>query len=146
MNKKIIIGRKDIVDFPKLELENIPVKIDTGAYTSSIHCHHIEEIIHDGEKVIHFQLLDPEHAGYNNQTFLVTNYSRKKIKSSNGIMEERFIIFSEIKIFEKLYPIELSLNERGSMRYPVLLGRKLLNKRFIVDTTKANLSYKQKNK
>ncbi|PJA06992.1 MAG: peptidase, partial [Flavobacteriales bacterium CG_4_10_14_0_2_um_filter_35_18] len=54
--QKTLLGRTDIVDFPKLNLFNIDVKIDTGAYTSSFHCHHIE--LSNG--VLKFQLLDPE--------------------------------------------------------------------------------------
>lgn len=146
MIEKKIIGRKDIADFPKLELKNISVKIDTGAYTSSIHCNQIEEILSNGKKAIRFGLLDPDHNKYNKKTFVIEKYTKKRIRSSNGFIEERFIIFSEIKLFGEVYPIELSLSERGMMKYPVLIGRKLLNKRFIVDTAKVNLSYKYENK
>jgi len=55
--KKILIGRKDIVDFPQLDLWGIEIKIDSGACTSSFHCHNIKE-----EKgVLRCQFLDPDH-------------------------------------------------------------------------------------
>jgi hypothetical protein len=66
------------------------------------------------------------------------------VKSSNGIVETRFTIKTEILIFNKIEEIELTLTERGSMKYPVLLGRKFLSKKFIVDTAKKNLSFKKK--
>ena len=144
MEKKITIGRKDKIDFPELGLEDIDVKVDTGAYTSSIHCHHIEEKEHDGEAFIEFQLLDPSHEQYNNKKFRVKNYVEKEIKNSFGISEKRFIITTNTRLFGKTYSIELSLSERGEMKFPVLLGRKLLNGNFIVDTAKYNLSFKQK--
>lgn len=144
MSEKLFIGRKDKADFPEFGLENIDVKTDTGAYSSSIHCHHIVEKEIDGRKVIQFELLDPSHEEYNEKRFTTANYKIKTIKNSFGITEDRYIIETQIILFGKIYPIELSLSERGEMKYPVLLGRKLLNKKFNVNTDKTNLSYKQK--
>lgn len=144
MKNKIIIGRKDKADFPELGLFDIDIKIDTGAYTSSIHCHNIKEIEEEGERYIEFQLLDPSHKDYNNKKFKVKNFKEKKIRSSNGKGEKRYIIKTKIHIFKKKYTIELSLSERSEMRFPVLIGRKLLNKKFIVDTSLSNLSFNSK--
>lgn len=142
--EKKIIGRKDIADFPELDLFDIAVKIDTGAYTSSIHCHHISEIEMEGKKAICFSLLDPGHPNYNEKQLICTNYRQKRIKSSTGHTQVRYIITTSIVLFNQTYPAELSLSERSSMKYPVLLGRKLLKKRFIVDPAKINLSFKNK--
>lgn len=139
---KKVIGRKDKASFPELNLEDIDVKIDTGAYTSAIHCHHIEEKIINGEKAIRFDLLDPSHEQYNNKEFSTKKYTIKKIKNSFGNSEKRFIITTIIILFGKSYPIELSLSERGDMKYPVLIGRKLLKGKFVVDSSKSDLSYK----
>lgn len=144
MKKKITIGKKDKADFPELELFDLDIKIDTGAYTSSIHCHKIKEIEEDGIKFIEFQLLDPSHKDYNHKKFTEKNFIEKKIKSSNGKGEKRYIIKTKIFIFNRTYMIELSLSERSKMRFPVLIGRKLLNNKFIVDTSLSNLSYKTK--
>lgn len=133
---KTILGRTDIVDFPLLNLVDIDIKIDSGAYTSSIHCHHIEI----ENNILKCQFLDPKHEKYHNKYLYFTEFSKKNIKSSNGIVEERYLIKTEILIFDKEFKIELSLTERGSMRYPVLLGRKFLSKKFIIDSSKKNLS------
>ncbi|QTE22693.1 ATP-dependent zinc protease family protein [Polaribacter cellanae] len=143
---KITIGRSDKADFPELSLSEIDVKIDSGAYTSSIHCSDIKEIAVNGEPFIQFTLLDPEHPFYNNKEFTFKNYASKVVKSSNGISEKRFMIRTEIVIFNKTFPIYLTLSERKDMKFPVLLGRKFLNKKFVIDTIKKNLSYKLKNK
>ncbi|WP_158841484.1 ATP-dependent zinc protease family protein [Polaribacter sp. L3A8] len=143
---KITIGRIDKADFPELILEDIDVKIDSGAYTSSIHCSNIEEITVDTEKFIRFTLLDPEHPFYNNKEFSTKKYASKLVKSSNGISEERFLIETEIVIFNKSFPIHLTLSERKDMTFPVLLGRKFLNHKFLIDTTMKDLSHKLKNK
>jgi hypothetical protein len=136
---KILIGRTDVVDFPKLELLGIDIKIDSGAYTSSFHCRYIEE--KDG--VLECKFLDPGYEKYHGKLVYFGEFSQKKVKSSNGITEKRYLVKTDILIFEKKYKIELTLTERGSMRFPVLLGRKFLSKNFIIDTSKKRLSFKQ---
>lgn len=140
-NIKLLIGRTDIVDFPKLNLFGIDIKVDTGAYTSSFHSHSIEVV--DG--ILKCQFLDPKHDKYHEKYFLFKDFYQKNVKSSNGIIENRFIIKTEILLFNELHEIELTLTERGSMKYPVLLGRKFLSKKFIVDTAKKNISFKKLN-
>ncbi|TXD50468.1 MULTISPECIES: ATP-dependent zinc protease [unclassified Polaribacter] len=141
---KIIIGRTDKADFPELSLEEIDVKIDSGAYTSSIHCSNIKEFTENNESLIKFTLLDPEHSFYNHKEFRSKNYTSKIVKSSNGISEKRFMIQTEIVIFNTTFPIHFTLSERTDMKFPVLLGRKFLNKKFVIDTAKKNLSNKLK--
>lgn len=143
---KITIGRVDKADFPELSLSGIDLKIDSGAYTSSIHCANVEEINVGGENLIKFTLLDPEHSLYNNKEFKTKKYTSKAVKSSNGISEMRFLIKTEIFIFDTLFPIHLTLTERKDMKFPILLGRKFLSKKFIIDTAKKNLSHKLKHK
>ena len=139
-----IIGRIDKADFPELHLQDIDIKVDTGAYTSSIHCHDINEVEVEGEKYIEFMLLDPSHPEYKETVFKVKNYKVKAIKSSFGNSENRFIIKTKIMIFNREYPIELSLSERSEMKYPVLIGRKFLNKRFMVNTSLKDISFNLK--
>lgn len=140
------IGRIDKADFPELFLSNINIKIDTGAYTSTIHCDDIKEVIIDGEKYIEFKLLDPTHPQYSDNKFKTKRFKKRMIKNSFGKAEQRFVVETTIVIFEEEYPIELSLSERSNMKYPILIGRKLLNRRFCVDTSKQNLSFKLKRK
>ncbi len=136
-----IIGRIDKADFPELTLENIAIKIDTGAYTSSIHSHDISELIENNEKILEFEILDPAHTHYHDKKFRTKNYKVKAVKSSNGVVEKRFFVKTEIVIFGKNYPIQLSLTNRGEMKYPILLGRRFLNKKVLVDTTLKNVSF-----
>lgn len=58
-----------------------------------------------------------------------------------GVVEKRFFVKTEIVIFGKNYPIQLSLTNRGEMKYPILLGRRFLNKKVLVDTTLKNVSF-----
>ncbi len=136
MNKKII-GRVDKANFPELGLKNIAVKIDTGAYTSSIHCKDIRE--EDG--VLYCKFLDKDHPDYNKKTLTFHEYNTIKVRSSNGIAQKRYEIKSNIQLFGKTYKISLSLSDRQEMRFPVLLGRKFLNKKFLVDPQQKDVSF-----
>ncbi|UII32564.1 RimK/LysX family protein [Fulvivirga ulvae] len=146
MREKQIIGRYDKIDLPDLHLFELDAKIDTGAYSSAIHYHHAEVIEKDGKKVLHFTLLDPTHPDYNDKSFYFDKFEERNIKNSFGDSERRFVIKATITIFGKNYETDFSLSDRGSLKFPILLGRKLLQKGFVVDVAKSNLSYKLKNK
>ena len=135
-----IIGRAELIDFPDWDLYGISAKIDTGAYTSSLHCHHIERIKKDGKEYVRFNLLDPSHEIYNDKLFELPIYKSKMVKSSNGVSEERFIVKTRLNLLGKELEAELSLTDRSEMRYPVLIGRKLIKGKFIVDVSKKNIS------
>lgn len=135
--EKIVIGRFDKADFPLLNLENIAIKIDTGAYTSSIHCENMQEI--NDQLVCKF--LDEEHPLYNGKEFIFKNYDIVFVRSSNGIIQKRYQVESTIKLFNKIFKISLTLSARQEMRYPVLIGRKFLTKKFIVDTELTDVSF-----
>ncbi len=132
--QKLIIGRRETVDFPELGLFGIIAKIDTGAYTTALHCHDMRE----ENGVLHFKLLDPAHPEYNEQDLKFAAYSQKEIKNSFGEIENRYVIKTLIKIGHKRIKSVISLSDRGKMRYPVLIGRKLLKNRFIVDVSELN--------
>lgn len=142
MLRRIIIGKKDLVDFPKLNLFDVPVKIDSGAYTSTIHCYKAKEIVVDGKEKLECHFLSQKHKNHEDGIFIFDEFNERKVKSSNGLSEIRYSIKTKIELFNELYTIELTLSKRSSMRYKVLLGRKFLNNKFIIDTTKTNLSQK----
>lgn len=124
------IGRLEYADFPLLELEGIDVKIDTGAYTSSLHCESIEKL--DGN-MVSFVLLDEQHSQYNGRRFTLPIVKETQVKSSSGHSEDRLVIKTSIKILNEEFDIFLTLANREDMKYPVLLGRKFLANKFIVD-------------
>jgi len=140
-----IIGRLEPINFPEWDLYGIDAKIDTGAYTSSLHCHHIKSIQKDDGEYVRFNLLDPSHETYNDKLFELPIHRKKVVKSSNGSREERFVVKTKVKLSDRLLTAELSLTDRSEMRYPVLVGRKLINGRFIVDVSQKYLT-KNENK
>lgn len=138
-SKKIIIGRVERIDLPTLSIFNLDSKIDTGAYTSSLHCHHISVEVRDSKTWVYFNVLDPSHPEYEDRKYDSPVHDIKKVKSSNGLTEERIIIKQQAIFFGKKRMIELSLTNRSEMKFPILLGRKFLSSKYIVDVSKKYL-------
>lgn len=137
---KKIIGRTDLIDFPELDLWNIGAKIDSGAYTSAIHCSEIIEE-HDALKCT---FSSKKHPNFNSKNIVFKTFSRTVVKSSNGQKEQRYKIKTKAVLFGKTYTIYLTLTTRDNMKYPVLIGRQFLSKKFLIDVDAVNESYKNK--
>ena len=117
---------------PELSFFNIDAKIDTGAYSSSIHC---DDIHLNNDGTVHFKLLDALHPDYCKQHIKMPVSKIKKVKSSNGKTEERIFIETIIELSGQQYKAELSLTDRQNMKYPMLIGRKYLEGHFLVDVS-----------
>ncbi|KJD36893.1 peptidase [Tamlana sedimentorum] len=137
MSKKII-GRVDKVDFPKLELFGINVKIDTGAYTSAIHCSRIIE----ENNSLRCMFKSDVHQNFGKSEIVFDTFTNTNVKSSNGYKENRYKVKSEVIFFGKTYKINLTLSTREDMRFPVLIGREFLKHKFLVDVDLENISFK----
>lgn len=135
-NKIRLIGRREYVDFPELKLFSVEAKIDTGAYTSSIHCTDISIKKINNQDILCFKLLDVTHPELAKQEHQFAEFYKKKIKNSFGKMEERYVIKTLIKVGKKTIRTTLSLSDRENMRYPVLIGRRLLKGKFIIDVNR----------
>lgn len=132
--EKRIIGRREHIDFPELGVNNIVAKIDTGAYTSALYCHEIRE--ENGTLI--FRLLHPSFSNYDPREHRFSEYGQKKIKNSFGEIEVRYTIKTIVRIGRRRIKSVLSLTDRRDMRYPVLIGRKILKNRFIIDVSLVN--------
>ena len=133
---KKTVGRIETIDFPKLNLFNISCKIDTGAYTSAIHC---SKIIVDGEK-LKCTFYSKGHPNFSGKEVIFNSFTKTDVKSSNGFKENRYKIKSEVVFFGKTYKINLTLSTRDDMKFPVLIGRQFLKQKFIVDVDLENVS------
>jgi hypothetical protein len=145
MTKKII-GRKDKADLPDINLTNIPVKIDSGAYSCSIHCESVAEIFSENKQKLEVVFLDVQHPNFTGEKFIFDTFRRKKVKNSTGYEQERYFIQLKILFFGEEIKTDFSLTKRNGLKNPILIGRKLLNDRFVIDTSAVNLSFKEKRK
>lgn len=134
-NKPILtIGRRENVDFPDLGLFGLAAKVDTGANTTALHCHQVR--VENG--VLFFRLLDENHPEYQDREHRFEKFEHKIVKSSFGEQEMRYIIRTRITIGKRTIRGIVSLTDRATMKYPVLIGRRLLKNRFLVDVNLLN--------
>jgi hypothetical protein len=141
---KRVVGRRELVDFPQFQVWGVEAKVDTGAFTGAIHCSDIHvDTLPDGRPVLRVLLLDEEHPQFNGRPLEFTDFSLRDIKSSNGEVQERYVIRTSIRLFGEDFDTEFSLSDRSDMRYPVLMGRLLLRRaRLVVDVARRNVSYR----
>lgn len=134
---QIIIGRAEQVDFVGTALQ-VAAKIDSGAYRSSVHATNIKEVTKDGEKILKFTLFG--HPCSPVPRPLQTNrFTTIEVTSSNGHKAMRYEVTLKIKIGNKIFNTSFTLSDRSNNVYPVLIGRKALKNRFVVDVTKSSV-------
>lgn len=131
--KKIIIGSLEKCDLPQLGIEGLHVRVDTGAKTSSLHVDNIEEFKKEDELWIAFDM----HPDVYDIEEVVRKEAKvvdiKRVKSSTATRQRRYVIVTKIKMANKTWEIRLTLTNRSTMTYMMLLGREAMKGRFIVD-------------
>ncbi|MCG9910926.1 MAG: RimK/LysX family protein [Flavobacteriales bacterium] len=144
---KPVVGRSEKIDLPKLGLEKVDAKIDTGAYGCSMHCSLIDVVTdEDGIKMLKIIPLHWTDKAYDATPFFFPYTNKKKVKNSSGKIEERYLIKTTVRIFGRDIETVFSITDRSKMKFPILLGRKFLQKRFVVDVSVKDRSEKQKAK
>lgn len=119
-----------MVHLPALGLHDIPAKIDSGARTSSLHGNVLEIIERDGEKLVRFEVVFD---GIKHVCEAI-HVDVRGITSSNGETQRRYIIKTPLRIGDMEFRAEISLADRSDMKFPMLVGRSSLRRRFAVDS------------
>lgn len=127
-----IVGWRELVHLPELGLHGLPAKIDTGARTSSLHGRVVEEFERDGEKYVRFSVDFPDHNVQ--QVCEAVHVDIRGITSSNGEKQRRYVIKTPLRIGDLEFRAEISLADRSDMKFPMLIGRSSLRRRFVVDS------------
>jgi hypothetical protein len=133
---KILIGRLESINLPDLLIENLHVRVDTGAKTSSLHVDNIKKVIKKGKPHVSFDIHPDIHNVDRIVTCLAALSDIRNIKSSNGEVEQRYVIQTLMVLGEHSWPIEITLTDRSDMSYLMLLGREAMGDRCIVDPSK----------
>lgn len=150
MIKKInkqIIGWRECFILADLGLPMIKAKIDTGAKTSSLHAFNIKPFTENNQEFVTFDI----HPLQKNRKLKINCIGKvvdkRFVSDSGGNREKRYVIETEIESDNKKYKIEITLANRDSMEYRMLLGREAIKKmKFIVDVNKSFIlgSYNEK--
>ncbi len=118
------VGWCEVANLSELGIFNLPVKVDTGAKTSSIHALNIETFQKEEELWVRFNTIDTSEAIKVIETPV---FDQRDITSSNGISQTRFVIKTTLEMAKQSWPIELTLADRSKMRFKMLLGRKAMD-------------------
>ena len=140
MNKKpdkknpIEIGWCELIGLPEFGIENIHAKIDTGANTSSLHAVDIKPFVKDDREWVSFRIpKSPSLPAFQCEAPIV---KQTKIKSSNGHEQLRYVIAVKIILAGRQWDDQMTLANRGTMAFPILIGRRSLRRGFIVNSGK----------
>ena len=128
----ITIGWREWLALPTLGIDNIKVKIDTGARTSAIHADFIEPFDKNGQLCVRFGLINRVAGASQKRICEASVLDKRVITSSSGEKECRYVISTTIMLGGITKDIELTLTNRSTMKFKMLLGRTALSKDFNV--------------
>ena len=127
------LGWREWVTLPELNIARIKAKVDTGAKTSALHAFFVEPYSKDGQEWVRFGM-HPNQG--DNKTELICHarvVELRNVTDSGGHQEQRYVILTSIELAELKYSIELTLTNRDTMRFRMLLGRGGIPRGVIVD-------------
>ena len=133
MDNLQIIGSEEWCVFGDLGIPAIKARVDSGAKTSSLQAANIKIVNRGANEWVKFEvspLQENRSIAIECQARLV---DRRMVKSSSGISEVRLVIKTPVTIGDCTFDIELTLANRDTMEFRMLLGREALNERFIVN-------------
>lgn len=125
---KAVVGRREMASLPELGL-TLCCKIDTGARTSALHAEEITPFEQDGQRWISFVTCDVQESAARH--YRLQLHDHRQVTSSNGQAEWRYVIRTPLTLGELTFPVELTLTDRGSMRHPLLLGRRAMRRMLV---------------
>ncbi len=138
--KNTIIGWREWLALPDLGIRAIKAKIDTGARSSALHTVGLAPFEKDGILKVKFGVHPLQRRKDIEVNCVADVVDRRRVTSSDGQSERRYVIRTTVAIGELRWPIELTLTDRKSMRFRMLLGRAAISDFLLVDPAKSYLS------
>ena len=130
---KLIVGSEEWCGLPLLGLPAVKARVDSGAKTSSLHAFNIRKFTRNRDTWVSFEI----HPLQKNDELVVRCEAlvvdRRTVKSSSGTAERRYVVKTNITLADQTFEAELTLTNRDSMGYRMLLGREAMSGRMIVD-------------
>lgn len=134
--KLTVIGRTSRASFPAENISGVPVKVDTGADSSSIWASNLHI---DDNYILHFVLFAQDSPYYSGKKHATSVYTVRLVRSSNGQAQIRYSVKLTVVIAGRKVRGTFTLADRSSNQYPILIGCKLLYRKFLVDVSKGNV-------
>ena len=142
IRKHPLIGWREWVQLPELNIDKIKAKIDTGARTSALHAFALKPFTENGKNKICFDIHPLQHDTQKIISCVADVVDKRWVTDSGGHEEERYVIQTPITIAGQTWSIEITLTERENMLFRILLGRRALRKRFIINPARSFITTK----
>lgn len=143
---KPIIGWREWLSIPAMHIEQIKVKVDSGARTSAIHAEDIQIVKKGSKKFVKFKIFPMQKDKKHYHIVTLPMIEERWVKSSVGHQTLRPVVEVEIKLGQFVVPIEVTLVNRDLMGFRMLLGREAIKNKFLLDTGHSFLQGKKKKK
>ena len=129
----LILGWEEWVALPELGLPAIRAKVDTGARTSALHAVFVEPFGPARQRQVRFGVHPIPRRADVAIVCAARVVDRREVTSSNGERENRYVIATLLRIADRQWPIEVTLTNRDTMSYRMLLGRQAIGRGILVD-------------
>jgi ribosomal protein S6--L-glutamate ligase len=132
-NNKIVVGSEEWCALPQLNIPAIKVRVDSGAKTSALHAVNIIPFKKDGDPWVRYEVHPIQNEGKTTIYCESPVMDKRNVKSSSGYGEIRYVIKTVLAIAKSSWEIEITLTNRDSMGYRMLLGRQAMAGKMMVD-------------
>ena len=136
MKDKTIIGRTSTANFPEEGIKGVPVKIDTGAHSSSTWA---SQLRIDDQATLHFVLFGIGSPYYSGKVHSTKSYKVRLVRSSNGTTQIRYRVQLRMVLGGRRVVTNITLAERSQNLFPVLVGCRTLQNKFLVDVSQGKV-------
>jgi len=132
-----VIGWREWVGLPEFGIDVVKAKIDTGARTSALHAFRLSTFTRDGQDWARFEIHPHQRTALDAITVEAPVVDMRRVRSSNGEIQDRPVIRTDIVIQGHRWPIEITLTSRDEMGFRILIGRAAIRRRFVVDPARS---------
>lgn len=140
--QKTLLGWREWVDLPELSITRIKAKVDTGARTSALHAFYVKRFNEADQEMVLFRIHPKQHDDQLVHECVAPLLDERDVTDSGGHREKRLVIATMARLGAEKWRIELTLTNRDTMKFRMLLGRSAMKGRFIVDPSRSFLKGK----